>query len=214
MIEVENHSFPNIGFISSKIPDSILEKLWKEIEEISSNRIDSLKSNANLVGQIQDEFYLSSSKEHLTPVLLELANRYNSLYPNYAKKRCSVIQSNLDLEIGNLWVNFQKKHEYNPGHNHSGLFSFTLWLKIPYDIYEEFALSNSINSRIRSNSVFNFSYINALGEMNNYKIDVDKSYEGMIVFFPSALWHSVNPFFTSNEERISVSGNIFAKVTN
>jgi len=32
-----------------------------------------------------------------------------------------------------------------------------------------------------------------------------------MVFFPSGLSHSVNPFMTSDDFRISVSGNIIAK---
>ena len=31
------------------------------------------------------------------------------------------------LVLGNLWVNFQKKNEFNPVHYHSGVFSFILF---------------------------------------------------------------------------------------
>ena len=42
-------------------------------------------------------------------------------------------------------------------------------------------------------------------------LPVDKTWEGMMLMFPSKLHHSVYPFYTSDEKRISVSGNISIK---
>ena len=39
-------------------------------------------------------------------------------------------------------------------------------------------------------------------------IDVDKSFEGKMLVFPSKLQHLVYPFYTSDEHRITVSGNV------
>ena len=39
-------------------------------------------------------------------------------------------------------------------------------------------------------------------------IDVDKSFEGKMLMFPAKLQHLVYPFYTSDKERITVSGNI------
>ena len=44
------------------------------------------------------------------------------------------------------------------------------------------------------------------------QIDVDKSFEGKGFMFPSKQSHMVYPFYTSNEYRITVSGNIRLKV--
>ena len=32
-----------------------------------------------------------------------------------------------------MWVNYQKQHEFNPLHYHSGIYSFVVWMKIPTD---------------------------------------------------------------------------------
>jgi hypothetical protein len=37
---------------------------------------------------------------------------------------------------------------------------------------------------------------------------VDKEWEGKIALFPAKLNHLVYPFYTSDEPRISISGNI------
>ena len=51
-----------------------------------------------------------------------------------------------------------------------------------------------------------------IGEINNEIIHADKSYEGKICLFPSKLRHSVSPFFSSDDYRISVSGNVMIEV--
>ena len=40
-------------------------------------------------------------------------------------------------------------------------------------------------------------------------LDVDNEYEGKIMMFPSSLVHCVYPFYTSDDYRISLSGNIW-----
>ena len=57
-------------------------------------------------------------------------------------------------------------------------------------------------------SKFTFHYVNVLGQMQHYTLNVDKEFEGNIALFPSHLNHSVNPFYTSDEFRISVAGNL------
>jgi inosine/xanthosine triphosphate pyrophosphatase family protein len=39
-------------------------------------------------------------------------------------------------------------------------------------------------------------------------IENDKTFEGKIAFFPSKLSHCVYPFYSSDDVRISISGNI------
>ena len=43
---------------------------------------------------------------------------------------------------------------------------------------------------------------------------LDSQYENTICVFPSILNHAVFPFYTSDEYRISVSGNIYLKSGN
>ena len=36
-----------------------------------------------------------------------------------------------------LWVNYMKKHEFNPPHDHSDQLSFVIFLKVPEEITKE-----------------------------------------------------------------------------
>jgi len=73
---------------------------------------------------------------------------------------------------------------------------------------EELSLPNCKNSNAPLNSLFEFIFTDFLGRIVSNKINVDKSYEGTIIMFPSALNHTVHPFYTSDDYRISISGNL------
>ena len=41
------------------------------------------------------------------------------------------------IKVETTWVNYMKKTEFNPLHRHGGLFSFVIFIQIPYDLSEE-----------------------------------------------------------------------------
>tara|TARA_B100000965_G_C19331700_1_gene643301 strand:- start:37 stop:747 length:711 start_codon:yes stop_codon:yes gene_type:complete len=100
-----------------------------------------------------------------------------------------------DLNLG-PWVNFQRKHEFNPLHNHAGIFSAIIFIDIPDEIEHE-----------RERSTFNAKANGCLElfHMNQHLIVKPKS--GVMFLFPAYLWHSVYPF-TSDVERVTMSFNI------
>ena len=53
------------------------------------------------------------------------------------KKEKSQIEK---LKLKPFWVNYQKQNEFNPLHNHSGLYSFVVFMKIPTHWKEQHAL--------------------------------------------------------------------------
>ena len=87
-------------------------------------------------------------------------------------------------------------------------------LKIPYDLEEEIKVYPDVkkdgNTQIAT-SKFSFLNANGMGVTHDV-IDVDKSFEGKGFIFPSAQYHEVYPFYTSDDYRITVSGNLRYKV--
>ena len=111
-------------------------------------------------------------------------------------------------KLKECWVNYQKKYEFNPIHDHGGLFSFVYWVKIPYNIENEMNLEFVKKSNTPAASVFSFIYTDILGRCRQRNLSLTKNDEGTIIFFPARLNHQVYPFFTSDDYRISISGNI------
>tara|TARA_A100001035_G_C27415521_1_gene334894 strand:- start:131 stop:553 length:423 start_codon:yes stop_codon:yes gene_type:complete len=114
-----------------------------------------------------------------------------------------------DLRLKNCWVNFMKKYEFNPIHNHSGLYSFNIFVKIPYDLKEEFDSPRTQNINQRFPGCFSFYCGNGLGEFVPHVLEADKDWEQVIILFPSVTQHCVYPFYTSDDYRITVSGNLY-----
>ena len=110
------------------------------------------------------------------------------------------------LEMDHIWINYMKKHEFNPIHNHSGFLSFVIWNKIPFDIEEELKVYPDVTNPMTSMFCFLFGNPNI-----QYPIKVSKGMQNYICMFPSHLNHCVYPFYTSDDYRVSFAGNIFLR---
>ena len=110
--------------------------------------------------------------------------------------------------LSNFWVNFQHQHEFNPVHNHTGIYSFVVWLQIP-TTHEEQNKDNVSNAEVKS--TFQFQYLDILGKIRTHTYYQNPEQEGSLIFFPSKLFHSVYPFYNCDDTRVSISGNITLK---
>jgi len=199
------HNFHNqLLYVETKISSSDLQKLKNKAKDCLKNQNNFKNSNNTLAGNIEKEFHLNESfEEILFPYTSLLADEYNNLNNKILDKQN---QSNW-VSTGS-WINFQKKHEFNPLHDHTGIYSFVLWIQIPYDLKEELEFKNSKNSNEPLNSLFSFTYLNQYGQIVESELPIDKTWEGTMILFSSKLRHQVFPFFTSDDYRISISGNL------
>jgi hypothetical protein len=204
-------TFDNYGFIGAKFSESDLTPIKSEINNIQNNfeLHETQKHNKNLAGNIKREYQLIESKKSIEKLLMPLVGAYDKDF-GYMRE-FNILTNNVPIVLDSCWVNFQKKYEFNPLHNHSGLYSFVMWTNVPYDMEEERKLSPGAESNNNSAGEFGLLYSNTAGNIKSYKITVDKSMENNIVLFPSTFLHVVYPFFSSDGYRISVSGNFKLK---
>lgn len=201
--------FYNYGYIQHRFTDAELSPLLKEINEIQKNFNSAEPVNQLLVGNIRKEYNITKSKSYLEKILFPFIDKYEKNY-NYFKS-IEVLTNNLPFILDTVWVNFQSKYEFNPMHNHSGVMSFVIWIKIPYSRESELRVAPGYASSRNCSGSFEFQFTNVLGQIGGQLIDLDHSYENTMIMFPSKLNHSVYPFFSSDEYRISVSGNFYLK---
>jgi hypothetical protein len=199
-------TLPNIGYLEVKLSEEELSPIKEEIAEIQKDFSQAREHNAQLVGNLEKEYTLFKSKIHLNNVVFKYLKAYDDT-TEYTY-RINLLTNDCPMVIDDPWVNFQKKHEFNPPHNHGGIVSFVIWIKIPYNIEDENATAGSKKSQTPLAGQFSFHYTNVLGKISHYHIPADNSVEGTLLIFPSELNHSVNPFYTSDDYRISVSGNV------
>jgi hypothetical protein len=204
------NELPNIGVLSAQVPAEMLKILNSEISTLIDSDFKSQSEyNQNLLGHMKHEYNLSNCISLLEPFVLYLTNMYDQKW-QWLGRAVEIYTQNSPkiLKLTDLWVNIQQKHEFNPPHEHTGVMSFVIWMKIPYDLTEEEKFFPPVSGDANRTSKFTFHYSNLLGQHSHYMVEVDKSHEGTICIFPSKLNHSVNPFYTSDGYRISISGNI------
>ena len=107
-----------------------------------------------------------------------------------------------------MWVNYQKQNEFNPSHDHTGIYSFVVWLKIPY--HHEQQNKNPISKNANSDNIgtFSFEFTNILGEIQTHDYHLNPENEGTLLFFPSKITSPSVSFYNCDEDRISISGNV------
>ena len=203
--------FTNIGVLGSTLPEDVFQLLKTSIDALTK---DSETYNTRLVGHIREEYSLDHINDLISNYIIALANAWSDAHPGYISGFEEAHKNNnYELQLTSLWVNKQKKYEFNPLHTHPSVLSFVIWVKIPYRLEDEInyfpPVSGSQSDRGDVHtSKFCFVFTDALGSIKQLPIPVDSSYEGTILMFPSVLNHIVYPFYTSDEYRISVSGNI------
>ena len=195
---------PRSGFwLEYKLDKPLLDWLWERIDDAK----DSQSVKNELAGNITESLALEDEggkfnsflKHHVLSNYIQHLNKWgwnDGFTPRHFK-------------LTRLWVNFQNKHEFNPAHKHHGKFSFVIWMKIPTDWREQHTLPILKGTSEPRASDFEFAYTDMLGTIKHHIYKLDPSMEGMMLFFPAELFHQVYPFYECDEERISISGNIW-----
>jgi hypothetical protein len=196
-------ALPNIGYLKKNVPDELFNNLkkecleWRESEDVMTTGLSSMG--------VTKHFWIKDNKKVLQDYVLSLVKEYNESF-DYIRY-VDILSKNLPFTAGDPWFNIQKKGQFIPNHVHQGVYSYTIWVKIPYGLEKEYGRMGEMATTYSGQ--FEFTYPTTLGSLWSQRFDLTKEYEGVIILFPSKLLHCVYPFCSTDEERISISGNIF-----
>ena len=209
-MQVKNISPPVNGFLQVKLDQNIIDYLWKTIDfakQKNSNYKSELAGNISqsLMLDDLDSFFCKSVCVPLVEYYRK--NNFRGIDPVVQN---TIMGRQTNLVLNQFWVNYQYKTEFNPYHDHSGVYSFVIWMKIPYawDEQNNLLQFRDIKEVNRKAGNFEFEYIDTLGGVVNYVYKLSNEYEGYMLFFPASLRHCVYPFYEIDEPRISISGNL------
>ena len=204
MTNWENQSVElnNLGIATAEVPDYVMKHIKNTLKKKTKLR----KANEDLAGHLKEEYDLPITQP-INEFIVNMAINGHPSFKKLIEKRSNNFNSH-DLTLGKFWVNLQSKYEFNPIHSHSGLFSFVLFVKIPYVLEDELKIFSNLSVQPIT-SMLQFLYTDMAGQIQGYQLHADKSFEGKIVMFPADLRHCVYPFYTSNKKRITSSGNIY-----
>ena len=209
-MEVNKIVPPVNGFLQVKLDQVIIDYLWWIIDNAKTNN-ENHKNK--LIGNISQSLLLDDIDSYFyKSVCIPLVKFYRDNNPIGIDpvSQNTLLEPKTNLTLDKLWVNYQYKNEFNPYHDHSGVYSFAIWLKIPYDWEKQKSLPQfsdikDINIKVGN---FEFEYINTLGEVNNIAYKLSPRLEGTMLFFPAKLRHCVYPFYDIEIPRISIAGNL------
>ena len=198
----------NIPIVKCHLGDTAVEYLWKQIEKA---KVKKKNASKYLAGNIKESLYLEDENDYFFENHLRVpSQKYVRDYDHAVSFRNTF--SNVKahkLIMQEFWVNFSEQTEFNPLHNHGGVLSFVVWMKIPTKFQEQHDLPISKNTSNPSSSDFMFTYTDILGSIQPMTWTMSPEVECMLVLFPSVLTHQVYPFYNCTEERISISGNLY-----
>lgn len=197
-VTISGLTLSNLGLIDTFLPKELFSKIKKECTDAEQNNF-AFKTDLSGDG-VPIHYFLKKTKNEFIDFLKFLIPYYDKTF-NYLS---GVTQNskNCTLYYDKPWLNIQKQNEFLPLHTHDGIFSYVLWVKIPFN--SESQLSKGGHHA----SCFEIVYTNILGQVNTHRITLSEKDEGRLLVFPSKLFHHVYPFYNTNETRISISGNI------
>ena len=192
---------PTLGWLEYKLNSKELDYIWRCVENKKEKLIGYLAghiSNSYRLIDRVDWFFMNI----ISPLIYKYEEKFgaelasiptNQKHPYYMES---------------WWVNYQKQNEFNPLHNHKGVYSFVIWMKIPYNWKRQNQKDIARKSNGPQIGSFQFTYSDILGEMRTHSYNLSSQDEETLLLFPSKLSHQVYPFYDCNEDRISISGNV------
>jgi|TARA_A100000171_G_C2113692_1_gene136519 hypothetical protein len=206
MNKIEFQFLPNLPIARVVLDKDKMEKIYNEC--INLKDYESQKFTTGLQSYKTPIHYrMRECNQLIQEEVLGIGKVYQEKFDIFSR---NLTNSNPDLLIdaSDIWVNYQKKGDYLPLHLHEGLLSWVLWVQIPYDIEKEREIDNTGKGGKGNTSCFAFNYSTIDCNLQSQIIPVSKKEEGTLLMFPSKLQHLCYPFYTSDGERISISGNL------
>lgn len=198
-----------MGIIHSSLSADNLRRL-EELAREKLNDPDKIGCQNKLAGQMQNEFLIPEANPIIKQQILSMAYEYCNTAPGSKFFNIDFDNECLELTGGTAWINYQYKHEFNPLHDHGGLLSFVMWVDIPFTRESENIASPGRDSVGNCSGAFTFVYSDVFGKLSSCtpEIDFGMDLTGQIFMFPAKLYHMVSPFYSSDQPRISIAGNV------
>jgi len=207
-IEKEGQKLGQWPWLDLRLTQKAIYYLW---DIINNPVVQQTDVKNNLAGNISKSYYIQDNKDiwfYENVLKRYTETMYFNDWNNYYDVHIAKHSPHPKFRMDNFWVNYQKQHEFNPPHNHNAGFSFVVFMKIPTHWKEQHSLPICERSTLPSASDFQFILGQGTGQVTPINILLTPEDEGRMLFFPAWLAHQVFPFYGTEEERITVSGNI------
>ena len=174
------------------------------MKEATASRKKGLDFREKLAGIIKEE-YNFINKEQFVPYISQCLGIYDEAFQKFRNVRFKP-EDKPQYLLSAMWVNYMKKNEYNPPHDHGDDLSFVIFLKVPEELQKE-------QEKFIGNSGGPGSLGFLYGEGNRQAVTYQavKPKDRDMFIFPAWIKHYVAPFY-ADVTRISVAGNVSSSI--
>tara|TARA_B100001094_G_C17726461_1_gene574494 strand:- start:40 stop:606 length:567 start_codon:yes stop_codon:yes gene_type:complete len=176
-------NFENFGFLRDKLPTILHDKILDEYTELEKPFVSGITEKG-----VPEHYFLEKTKFELFEFIEPLVKEYTDVFGWPIRK---YFTDDMPIQFDTPWLNKHKQTQFFPLHSHNGVLSYAIWLKLP---------------SVETN--FNFHYIDTIGNIRKHSIKLSEKDNGSLIMFPSTIMHGVNPFYDTNDIRITMSGNV------
>jgi len=188
----------HVGWLDIRLPKSTIDRLTEYITFArEKNKKELLLFHSSVpptpkANRVTSWTLIDENKWFYQSTLNQIINEYNNIFPRFIRNQ-STLTFDCASTLSSFWVTVQRQNQNIPSHDHTAVFSFVVWMKMPVNGDEK--------------SVYYFQYLDILGNIQTEHIPLGPEDEGRMLFFPAQLNHGVYPFHFDSE-RLTVSGNI------
>ena len=177
----EKNTVGEVPWLDFILTEETMNYLWDNINGQQTLVKDLLAGNISKSCFIRDKdnwFY-----DHIIKQFSEAL--YFKNWNDYYNVHVSKNRPPPEFVLKEMWVNYQKQHEFNPPHIHNGGtgYSFVIFMKIPTHWKEQHALPWLKNSKTPIASNFQFLVGLDTGRVDTYSIPLSPEDEGRMLIF-------------------------------
>ena len=151
------------GWLETRLNQKHMDLLWSCIEKRGQ------EPYPNLAGNLYGSYALENNNTFYNSIIDPFVRYWIKVYGDdifgNQIKLIPWVSANMETYLNDWWVNYQHEGDYNPLHDHGGIFSFVIWMKIPTDWRDQKKLPRSIHSTSNTVSNFQFVYTNQFGKI-------------------------------------------------
>ena len=204
-MEYNLNNLPNFGVLEVKLNQEQIDLLYKLINHAGGEYGWKIENKEVIEQGKNNQFSLIDNDNIFENEVLKPA--VNEYIKNWGWPMNLKTTHYHDLDFNRFWTRITKGDQYQSLHDHQGVFSFTIWLKIPTDWKDEVKDGREFEHPEATDFVLTYTDVMGTIRKFNYKLCPDM--EGTMIVFPSDLNHMVLPSWTSLDKfRISVAGDV------
>lgn len=195
----------NPGVLKFKLYKYHMDLLWSYIKKSNVNGGWTLDDSNNVVerGPYQQWSLYDTTKFFEDEVLIPAVNHYIDHWG--FPLNCNTSHYPVP-KFTRFWTRISKAGEYQPLHDHHSVWSFIIWMKIPFEYPEE--QTDELNELYPEAGNMTICYLDSIGRLQKQPYRLGKKDEGTMLLFPSDLNHIVYPYHMSDDYRISIAGDV------